>query len=157
MCLPDCGPSRLWAFQVVGLPGCRPPRFRSFPVVVLPVCGPSRSRILRRSPSRLLLRRNILHASFWVCFLWLTPLCTPWAARFALPAPFFSGRPVCFARADGCCPLRWLSCQIFFERAPVAFSRRLPLRRHFFRTGVRFLGYTPVFLGRRMAVARFLC
>ena len=119
--LPGCGPSRLRAFPVVGPPGFGPSQLRAVPFVGQPVCRPSRFRDLCCWPSRLLLCRHIFQASIWVFS----------TARRALPAPVFGGRPVCSGRAECCCPLCWLSCQIFFERAPVAFSRRFPFRRHF--------------------------
>ena len=134
-------PPRPWAFPVVGLPGCglsrswAPPGFGPSQLwasafVVHPICGPPRFRVLRRRPSRLLLRRHILEASIWVSFF-VDPRCVFSTARCALPAPFFGGRPVCSGRANGCCALRWLSCQIFFERMPVSCPRRCPIRRQF--------------------------
>ena len=107
--LPSCGPSRLWAIPFVGHPG-----FVSS-VVGLPVCCSVVifSGRLSGSPSSVDSR------------------CVFPTARRALPAPFVGGRPVCSGRADGCCPQRRLSCQIFFGRTSVAVSRRFPLRRHF--------------------------
>ena len=128
--LPGCGPSRLWAFPVVGPPGFGPSQLRAFPFVGQLVCRPSRFRDLCCWPSRLLLLRDIPQASIWVSFL-VDSRCVFSTARRALPAPVFGGRPVCSGRAECCCPLCWLSCQIFFGRAPVAFSRRFPFRRHF--------------------------
>ena len=135
MCLPACGPSRSWAFSVVGFPGRGPPRFRSFLVVGLPVCGPSRLSAIP-VPCPLLLAFPVDAPSSYFPGVSLgllfrgLPLrlldrpSRPSGASFRrAPGLFWTGGvllPAVLAKLPG-----------FFERAPVAFSRRFPFRRHF--------------------------
>ena len=128
--LPGRGLSRSWAFPVVGPPGFGPSQLCALSFVGHPVCGPARFRVLRFGLPGccfvVVFSRCLSGSPYLVDFR-----CGFSTARRALPVPFFEGRPVCSGRTDGRYPLRWLSCQIFFDRTPVVFPRRCPIRRQF--------------------------